>query len=184
MPIQNSNSGKRRIILPYNKALRELARKLRKNMTQSEKLLWNELKGNKIFGFDFDRQRPIDNYIVDFYCKDLMLAIEIDGIVHDNEEAKENDKERQEKLESLGVRFLRFKEEDLIKDLDNVVETISNWIESNAGDQPGIKTHPPTPSKEGEIRLYQMKKTFLKQICFTKTTSTLTKEDPPPRSGT
>ena len=153
MQIPKSNSGKRRLILPYNKALKELARKLRKNMTASEKLLWNELKGNKLLGFDFDRQRPIDNYIVDFFCKDLMLAIEIDGIVHDNEESKEKDIIRQEKLESLGVRFLRFKDEDVKTDLSEVVRAITNWIELHKDDLPGIITHPPTPSEEGEFEL-------------------------------
>ncbi len=153
MQIPKSNSGKRRLILPYNKALKELARKLRKNMTASEKLLWNELKGNKLLGFDFDRQRPIDNYIVDFFCKDLMLAIEIDGIVHDNEESKEKDIIRQEKLESLGVRFLRFKDEDVKTDLSEVVRAITNWVELHKYDLPGIITHPPTPSEEGEFEL-------------------------------
>ena len=153
MQIPKSNSRKRRLILPYNKALKELARKLRKNMTASEKLLWNELKGKKISGFDFDRQRPIDNYIVDFYCKDLMLVIEIDGIVHDNEEAEEKDKARQEKLESLDVRFLRFKDEDVKTDLSEVVRAITNWVELHKNDQPGIITHPPTPSEEGEFEL-------------------------------
>ena len=114
-------------------------------MTASEKLLWNELKGSKILGFDFDRQRPINNYIVDFYCKDLMLAIEIDGIVHENEQAQENDKSRQEKLESFGVRFLRFNDEEIKSDLSEVVRTITDWIELNKNDLPGIITHPPTP---------------------------------------
>ena len=153
MQIPKSISGKSRLILPYNKALKELARKLRKNMTVSEKLLWNELKGKKISGFDFDRQRPIDNYIIDFYCKDLMLAIEIDGIVHDNEESKEKDIIRQEKLESLGVRFLRFKDEDVKTDLSEVVRAITNWVELHKNDLPGIITHPPTPSEEGEFEL-------------------------------
>jgi len=153
MQIPKSNSGKRRLILPYNKALKELARKLRKNMTASEKLLWNELKGNKLLGFDFDRQRPIDNYIVDFFCKDLMLAIEIDGIVHDNEEAEEKDRARQEKLESLGIRFLRFKDEDVKTDLSEVVRAITNWVELHKNELPGIITHPPSTSKEGEFEL-------------------------------
>ena len=145
MPIPKSISRKHRVILPYNSALRELARKLRKNMTASEKLLWNELKRNKILGFDFDRQRPVDSYIVDFYCKDLMFAIEIDGIVHENEQAQENDKSRQEKLESLGVRFLRFNDEEIKKDLGKVVRTITDWVELHKNDLPGIITHPPTP---------------------------------------
>ena len=63
-------------------------------MTLSEVLLWNELKQKKILGFDFDRQRPIDECIVDFYCKELMLAIEIDGASHNFEDAHSGDKER------------------------------------------------------------------------------------------
>jgi very-short-patch-repair endonuclease len=74
-------------IIQYNKNLKALARKLRKDMTFGEVLLWNELKEDMFWGFDFDRQRCIDNYIVDFYCKDLMLAIEIDGMSHNYEEA-------------------------------------------------------------------------------------------------
>ncbi len=136
-----SGSGKRRKIIPYNKSLRDLARKLRNNMTLSEKILWKELKGNRICGVDFDRQRPIDNYIVDFYCKDLMLAVEIDGEVHDNEEAKERDRSRQDKLESLGVRFLRFRSEEVIADLSNVTKTISEWIQSNNNTLPGLLPH-------------------------------------------
>jgi very-short-patch-repair endonuclease len=74
-------------IIPYNPVLKTLARKLRKTMTDGELLLWNELKNDKLLGFDFDRQRFIDEYIVDFYCRDLMLVIEIDGMSHNNEEA-------------------------------------------------------------------------------------------------
>ena len=129
--MHNTGSGNRRKILPYNRSLKHLARKLRNNMTFSEKLLWNELKGNKMCGADFDRQSPVDNYIVDFYCKDLMLAIEIDGEAHDKDEARASDKARQEKLESLGVRFLRFRTEDVIANLSGVTKCISEWIQSN-----------------------------------------------------
>jgi len=69
----------KRKILPYNPKLKEYARRNRRNMLLPEVLLWNELKNGKMLGFDFDRQRPIDQFIVDFYCKDLMLAIEVDG---------------------------------------------------------------------------------------------------------
>ena len=65
----------RRKIIPYNPKLKPLARALRKNMTLSEVLLWQELKGKNVMGYDFDRQRPIDNFIVDFYCKELQLAM-------------------------------------------------------------------------------------------------------------
>ncbi len=115
-----------RKILPYNPILKELAKQLRKNMTFSEVLLWNELKNKKLLKMDFDRQRPILNYIVDFYCKDLMLAIEIDGDSH--KEKYEQDRKRQKELEDVGVRFLRFDDLEVKKDMDNVLREIENWI--------------------------------------------------------
>ncbi len=93
-------------IIPYNPLLKERARQLRQNMTPGEITLWKHLKGKQMCGYDFDRQRPIDQFIVDFYCKKLMLAIEIDGFSHDSKEAQEHDLERQARLESLGVQFL------------------------------------------------------------------------------
>lgn len=72
----------KRSIIPYNPNLKVLAKQLRQNMTFSEVKFWNELKNGQLMGYDFDRQRPIGNYIVDFFCKDLQLAIEVDGITH------------------------------------------------------------------------------------------------------
>ena len=118
----------RRKILPYNSKLKPLAKALRQNMTFSEVLLWNELKQKKMLEYDFDRQRPIDNYIVDFYCKDLMLAIEVDGISHDFEEVRDNDEIRQKRLEDLGVNFLRFDDREVKRDMANVLRTIEYWI--------------------------------------------------------
>ena len=105
-----------------------MAKALRKNMTFSEVLLWNELKQKKMLGYDFDRQRPVDNYIVDFYCKDLMLAIEIDGISHDFEDVIENDEKRQKRLEDMGVHFLRFDDREVRINMDNILRTIEYWI--------------------------------------------------------
>ena len=119
----------KRKIIPYNPILKERARKLRNNSTQAEIFLWNHLKKKQMRGFDFDRQRPIDNYIVDFYCKDLQLAIEIDGESHIGKE--KYDEERQKKLESLGVRFLRFDDVVVRYDLDGVVKAIEKWIDEN-----------------------------------------------------
>jgi very-short-patch-repair endonuclease len=119
----------RREIIGYERYLKELARKLRQNMTLGEVLLWQRLKRKQIRGYDFDRQRPIDRYIVDFYCKDLKLAIEIDGSSHDGEEAKINDGIRQERLESLGVRFLRFTDADVKQNMEMVVGSIELWID-------------------------------------------------------
>lgn len=121
-------------IIPYNPKLKELARKLRKDMTLSEVLLWQELKQKQLLGHDFDRQRPIDNYIVDFYCKKLMLAIEIDGDSHTWERALEKDEQRQKRLESLGVRFLRFDDLDVKKNMPYVLNTIHDWIVENGGE--------------------------------------------------
>lgn len=115
-------------IIPYNPNLKLLARKLRKNMTFGEVLLWNELKKNKLLGFDFDRQRCIDNYIVDFYCKELMLVIEIDGRYHNNEASLLKDNLRQVTMENLGVRFLRFSETEMKSDMENVLRTIESKI--------------------------------------------------------
>ena len=81
-------------------------------------------------GYDFHRQKPIDNFIVDFFCNELMLAIELDGESHyGNEEKVEK---RQAKLEKLGVNFLRFDDMEVRYNLENVLNTIEMWIKENA----------------------------------------------------
>lgn len=80
-------------------------------------------------GYDFHRQKPIGNYIVDFYCSDLLLAIEIDGESHYGNEEK--DRIRQKDIEKYGVRFLRFDESEIYYNLDNVVKVIEEWIETH-----------------------------------------------------
>ena len=78
-------------------------------------------------GYDFHRQKPIDEYIVDFFCPALMLAIEIDGVSHIGKEEK--DRKRQRQLENLGIRFLRFDDLDVKWDMEGVLRTIKKWIE-------------------------------------------------------
>ena len=134
----------KREILPYNPKLKELARQLRKNSTLSEILLWQQLHKKKILGYDFDRQRPILNYIVDLYCKDLKLAIEIDGYSHEYDESHKADAIRQKEIEKLGVHFLRFKDKQIKHDIYNVLYEIETWIEHHTI-QPT-----PNPSKEGK----------------------------------
>jgi very-short-patch-repair endonuclease len=119
---------KRRTIIPYDPKLKQLAKKLRKSSTLSEILLWQHLKGKQMLGYDFHRQKPIDNYIVDFFCNELMLAIEIDGVSHDFEEVYIKDMAREQRLESLGVHFLRFDDREIKKDVNNVLQSIENWI--------------------------------------------------------
>ncbi len=125
--------------IPYNPNLKTLARKLRKEMTFGEVLLWNELKLDQFWGFDFDRQRCLDNYIVDFYCKELMLAIEIDGMSHGNEEAFAKDEKRQLKLESLGVKFIRFTEAEVKNDMLNVLRALEHKILTIVKENPDTK---------------------------------------------
>ena len=119
----------KRYIIPYDPALKELARKLRSNMTFSEVKLWNALKSGQLNGYYFDRQRPIGHYIVDFYCKDVQLAIELDGITHEEEKAKWKDDKRQKELEQCGVHFLRFDALLVVNKVEAVVREIANWLE-------------------------------------------------------
>jgi very-short-patch-repair endonuclease len=132
----------KRNIIPYNQKLKELARQLRKNMTLSEVLLWNELKHKNFFGYDFDRQRPIGEFIVDFYCKELSLAIEIDGDTHIYR--YDYDDKRQKELEKIGVHFLRFEDIEVKRNMSNVLRVIGDWINKNKPT--------PCPSREGNYK--------------------------------
>jgi very-short-patch-repair endonuclease len=117
----------RRKIIPYDGKLKSLARKLRNESTLPEILLWNQLKKKQLKGFQFLRQKPIDQYIVDFFCPDLNLAVEIDGEYHD--EVLMRDDERQRRLESLGISMLRFTNMEVKNNLEGVCESILIWIE-------------------------------------------------------
>jgi len=117
-------------IIPYEPHLKVLARELRKNSTLSEVLLWNKIK-NKVFGVEFHRQVPLRRYIVDFYCHELMLAIEIDGNSHIGKEVE--DILRQKELETDGVRFLRFDDLEVKKDMNSILRKIEVWIAGNKG---------------------------------------------------
>lgn len=115
--------------LPYDPALKHLARALRNRSTLSEVLLWQQLSHGQRAGFDFHRQKPIDHYIVDFFSPRLMLVVEIDGKSHDLKGYA--DDIRQQRLESLGIRFLRFDDRLVKRDIDAVVRTIDTWIGLN-----------------------------------------------------
>ncbi|MEA2064058.1 MAG: DUF559 domain-containing protein [Gemmatimonadota bacterium] len=110
----------------YNRKLKSLARELRKNSTLAEVLLWNQLKGRKSGGLQFARQKPIGEYIVDFFCPKLGLVIEIDGESHDNRQ--QEDALRQEYLESLGLHVVRFLDRDVKKDIQAVTKQLEQEI--------------------------------------------------------
>jgi len=127
----------------YNPKLKSHAKELRKKGVLSEVLLWNQLKGRKMSGYQFMRQKPIGDYIIDFFCSKLRLVIEIDGKSHDGRFLY--DAERQQFLESLGFTVLRFNDADVKRDLPNVLMAIEGWIES------ACKQPPLSPFSKGEI---------------------------------
>ena len=124
--------------LNYHEKLKPFARKLRIEGTKGEAILWfNALKARKMYGYQFNRQFPIGNYIVDFICRRLSLIIEIDGSSH--RWKQEYDRRREDDLERLGYQILRFSEEKVVHRLDEVVGKISYAIESL---EKNIKTPP------------------------------------------
>ena len=114
-------------IIPYNPKLKALARQLRKHSTLSEVLLWQRIK-QKGYGVQFHRQVPLLEYIVDFYCHELKLAIEIDGESHNFKDAY--DVKRQKELESYGITFLRFTDLDIKKNMFSVLLSIEQTIDA------------------------------------------------------
>ena len=116
----------RRKIIPANPRLKALARQLRNHSTLAEVLLWNQIKNKKLLGCDFHRQKPIDSFIVDFFCPDLMLAIEIDGVSH--LQKGDADVERHRRLESLGVHLIRFEDRMVKREMPKVLAGIEGWI--------------------------------------------------------
>ncbi|MCU0473249.1 MAG: endonuclease domain-containing protein [Bacteroidales bacterium] len=118
------------------KKIKEHARELRKSMTDSEKLLWNELRGRKLSGYKFHRQYPIlynrnlirYNYFkADFYCAEKKLIIELDGPLHDSN--KEYDQFRDLELKNIGIHTLRIKNDDL-SDMHESLQIIQSYLDS------------------------------------------------------
>jgi len=117
-------------IIPGQRVTKEKlarARELRREMTLAEKILWQELRGNKL-GVHFRRQQVITGFIVDFYCHKADLVIELDGNVHAGDEHKESDAERDKVLSEMGLRVFRFRNEDVIKNLPGVLGRIREFI--------------------------------------------------------
>ena len=103
------------------------ARQLRNKLTPAEEIFWLRLK--ELFPkYKFRRQHPISIYIADFYCHKIKLVIEIDGSIHDSEEAKLNDKRRQQDLEDLNLMVIRFTNDQVKNEIENVIEMISSNI--------------------------------------------------------
>ena len=111
-------------MLPYNKNLKKLARELRHNLTEAETFLWLRLRKRQLNGCQFYRQRIICNYIVDFYCPDAKLVIEIDGGQHYSEPGMVKDAVRDYHLADLGLTVLRFSAREVYENTEGVLERI------------------------------------------------------------
>lgn len=116
--------------IPYNKNLKENARRLRKEMTPPERKLWYEYL--KHIEYPVKRQKPIANYIADFYCSKLRLVIEVDGSQHYTKEGMEYDKIRTAVIENYGIRVLRFTNYEVLKEFENVCRKIDEVIEQES----------------------------------------------------
>ncbi len=104
------------------------AAELRANMTTAEKALWAQLRKKNCCNQKFRRQHPIGNFIVDFFCYEAMLAIELDGEVHTESYQKERDEERTKILNDLGIAVLRFRNEEVFDQIETVLETIKMYL--------------------------------------------------------
>lgn len=139
-------------IIPYNPKLKEFARQLRKNSTLSEVLLWEKLK-QRSMGVQFHRQVPLLEYIVDFYCHELQLAIEIDGVSHDFKYDK--DQQREHQLEKVGVHLLRLQDQEVKSNMFSVLMSIKETIAQMQYKDPNLNAEKtPLKSPQGDTSYF------------------------------
>jgi len=116
--------------IAYNKKSQTSRRRaLRSSMSKAEVILWKELSRKQMHGYKFSRQYGVDQYILDFYCPRLKLAIEVDGDSHFVPGAEDQDKARQKHIEAFGILFLRFTNADVCENIDGVCHVIFNKVE-------------------------------------------------------
>ncbi len=115
-------------MLPYNKNLKQYSRQLRENMTDAERKLWAKIRRKQVEGYQFYRQKPVGDYVVDFFCPRAKLVIEVDGRQHLSDEMAEYDRIRDEYMSSLGLRVLRFTNTDVLTHIDGVIKSIEGEI--------------------------------------------------------
>ena len=113
----------------YYIKLKPFARQLRNNATWAEKRKWNDLLAKRNFhGYPFLRQKSIDKYIVDFYCKKLKLAIEVDGKIHEYVDVRKSDLKKEKRLRELGITVTRFSNCEVLNELNHVAELLEKEI--------------------------------------------------------
>lgn len=116
-------------MLPYNRKLKIHSRELRSTMTDAEISLWSKLRRKQLDGLQFYRQKPLGNYIVDFYCPAAQLVVEIDGGQHYTEQGRAQDSRRDAFLNDIGLRVLRFSNTDVLGNIDGVIAEIVRHLE-------------------------------------------------------
>ena len=125
--------------LPYNPRLKAFSRAMRNLCEKAEVLLWDQLK-SKQTGYTFNRQKPILNFIAEFYCKELSLVIEIDGAAHFSKEAALKDEERDRQMQAIGLTVIRVEDEDVRNNAEHIAKSIIAQV---------TETPPKSPSKGG-----------------------------------
>ena len=138
-------------MLRYKSNLKSNARRLRKEMTDSERKLWSRLRGKQVLGIQFYRQKPIGNYIVDFYAPKVKIVIEVDGSQHLEKKNELKDKVRDEFLKSLGLDVLRFDNLQVLKEIDSVGEVIYEAVVKRIGGERAKSPQPPFSKGEKEL---------------------------------
>jgi len=142
MPVENS--GKKLFIpAPVPAPLLEAARALRKNMTDAEQLLWFCLRRKQLAGFRFRRQHPFDRYVLDFYCCEAKLAVELDGGQHNQSDVHARDEERTAFLNKHGIRVARFWNNEIFCNLEGALQTIYDALRQGPLSSTVEKTPPP-----------------------------------------
>jgi len=110
--------------MPYPDHIIDVARKLRRNATPAERLLWQHLRNRKLRGLKFGRQHPFGRYVADFYCAELRLIVEIEGGIHDEAGQLEYDRKRFEEMELRGLRILRFANSEVLNNTEGILQQI------------------------------------------------------------
>ncbi len=134
--------------LPEN--IKNFARSLRKTATDAENLMWQLLRKNQMLGYGFRRQHPLGNYVLDFYCHQARLVVELDGGQHDDPKQRTHDEKRTAWLAAQGLTILRFWNNDVLANTEGVAQSIFDWLQENLPPSPTSSTPSPTPPPEGE----------------------------------
>ncbi|MCP4604714.1 MAG: endonuclease domain-containing protein [Proteobacteria bacterium] len=117
-------------MLRYDKGLKDHSRRLRSSMTEAETALWARLRRKQLLGLQFNRQKPLGRFIVDFYCPSANLVIELDGSQHYTQEGKVSDGLRDEELRKMGLFIMRLSNLDVLNNMDGVITMIYRYLET------------------------------------------------------